>query len=689
MWSDLAEWILIALLLGQAAYGVAPKIWQTLNSDFPNYYLTARLTREHYDTSRIYEWVWFQRQKDHHIIEQSTVGMAPITPLSTLVLYPLASMPALSAKHCWTVLNVGLLAATLWLLHSLTALSWRRLLLFTALSFPLRMNFMLGQYYVLLLFMLTLGCTLYVNQRRFLAGMVIGLSAGLKVFPVIYLLYFLRKRDLRAFAGGVVAMAGSLVVSIHVFGLQLNRTYISQVLPATFRGECLAPYDLQAASLSALLHSLFVFEPQLNPHPAVNLPWMFAMLHPVLSMTIIAPAILLTIPGEYSPRRIQIEWAAVLLASLAISTSPASYLFTLLILPVAVIGRVLREEERKSSSALLLLLYLIAGLVRGGSNIQTGWAALIEVPRLYAVTLFVVFGYLVMLRQGAYCKSRTGRASWMIVLLMILSLSAVTNLRHQQGLYAGYKWGISQPLNVLSATHPAIRNDKTLFVALLGDGYHWASAQGDNMTWSDKREGDYLAITATKNEQWMEHAGNESIIQSATALSDAIHRAELPAVSFDGHWLAFLREDRGRATLWIRDLDHDGISERPITSPELNVLEMSFLPDNSLVFAADSSGHPSLFISDQNGGPKSLNVINARFPSVSPDGRWLVYSQLERGNWNLWLRNLRSGKTDRLTHAECNDTESVWTEDSRSLIYASDCGRGLGLSALCRRRIIP
>ena len=480
-----------------------------------------------------------------------------------------------------------------------------------------------------------------------------------------------------------------LVVSIHVFGLQLNRTYISQVLPATFRGECLAPYDLQAASLSALLHSLFVFEPQLNPHPAVNLPWMFAMLHPVLSMTIIAPAILLTIPGEYSPRRIQIEWAAVLLASLAISTSPASYLFTLLILPVAVIGRVLREEERKSSSALLLLLYLIAGLVRGGSNIQTGWAALIEVPRLYAVTLFVVFGYLVMLRQGAYCKSRTGRASWMIVLLMILSLSAVTNLRHQQGLYAGYKWGISQPLNVLSATHPAIRNDKTLFVALLGDGYHWASAQGDNMTWSDKREGDYLAITATKNEQWMEHAGNESIIQSATALSDAIHRAELPAVSFDGHWLAFLREDRGRATLWIRDLDHDGISERPITSPELNVLEMSFLPDNSLVFAADSSGHPSLFISDQNGGPKSLNVINARFPSVSPDGRWLVYSQLERGNWNLWLRNLRSGKTDRLTHAECNDTESVWTEDSRSLIYASDCGRGLGLSALCRRRIIP
>ncbi|HXC97496.1 MAG TPA: glycosyltransferase 87 family protein [Edaphobacter sp.] len=689
-WFAFAEWILIALLFGQVAYRVAPRVWEKLNSDFPNYYLTARLAREHYDTSRIYEWIWFQRQKDHQTIDQSTVGMAPITPFSTLVLYPLASLPALSAKHCWTILNLVMLAGTLWLLHLLTSLSWRRLLLIIALSIPLRMNFMLGQYYVLLLLLLILACALYVNHRRFLAGMVIGLSAGLKIFPAIYLLYFLRKRDWRAFLGGAVAMVGSLAVSIRVFGWQLNRTYISQVLPATFRGECLAPYDLQAASLSALLHRLFIFEPELNPHPAVNIPWLSAILHPVLSMVMVAPAILMIIPDEYSPRRIQVEWAAVLLASLVISTSPASYLFSLLIFPVAVIGREFLEEGKKGWFAFLLLLYLVVGLVRSGSGMEAGWGALIEVPRLYVLIVLAVFGYLVMLRQGAYSMSRTGRPLWMLALLIILLVNVVTNLRHQQGLYADFRWRIAQPLNILSATHPAVQNDKTLFVALLGDGYHWAAARGGNVTWSDKREGDYLAITATKREQWVENVGNESTVQSATVRRDAIKQAESPVLSFDGHWLAFLRENRGRAILWMRDLNRQDIFERPVTPREFNVLEMSFLPDDSLVFAADSSGHASLFISDQNGGrPKSLDVINARFPSVSPDGRWLVYSQLERGNWNLWLRDLRNEKTDRLTRAECNDTESVWTEDSKSLIYVSDCGRGLGLAGLCRRRIIP
>ena len=36
------------------------------------------------------------------------IGMVPITPLSTLVVYPLTSMPALEVKHCWLIVNLGL-----------------------------------------------------------------------------------------------------------------------------------------------------------------------------------------------------------------------------------------------------------------------------------------------------------------------------------------------------------------------------------------------------------------------------------------------------------------------------------------------------------------------------------------------------------------------------------------------------
>ena len=62
----------LSILLGA---GVLPHAWHTLNTDFPNYYLTARLSHESVDSTRIYEWLWIQRQKDHRDIDQSVVGM--------------------------------------------------------------------------------------------------------------------------------------------------------------------------------------------------------------------------------------------------------------------------------------------------------------------------------------------------------------------------------------------------------------------------------------------------------------------------------------------------------------------------------------------------------------------------------------------------------------------------------------
>src|ERR1700679_3700345 len=89
-WLHICEWSLITLLLVQIGERTAPKTWHTLNTDFPNYYLTAHLVREHNDLSRVYEWIWLQRQRDHHVVDQRIVEMGPITPFSTLVVYPFA-----------------------------------------------------------------------------------------------------------------------------------------------------------------------------------------------------------------------------------------------------------------------------------------------------------------------------------------------------------------------------------------------------------------------------------------------------------------------------------------------------------------------------------------------------------------------------------------------------------------------
>lgn len=166
-WLRIAEWVLLVFLVVHFCVRAMPTAWRLVKTDFPDYYLVAELARQHYDTSRVYEWVWLERQKDRRDIDDPMVDFVPTTAFSALFVYPLTTMPVLVAKHCWMVFNFGLVIATIYLLHVMTQFSWRRIGLLVALSMPLRSDFIAGQYYVLLLFLLTLACHLYLRQRRF------------------------------------------------------------------------------------------------------------------------------------------------------------------------------------------------------------------------------------------------------------------------------------------------------------------------------------------------------------------------------------------------------------------------------------------------------------------------------------------------------------------------------------------
>lgn len=689
-WLRIAEWALIVFLAAQFGVRTLPGAWRTLNTDFPNYYLTARLVREHYDTSRIYEWRWFERQKDHRDIDQRVVGMVPITPFSTLAVYPLTSLTPLTAKRCWIVINLGLLLAALYLLRAATQISWRRLVLIAALSYPLRVNLTYGQYYVLLLFLLALAYWLYTRASRFSSGIAVGLAAGLKVFPVIFLLYFLRKKDWKALLGGAAGALFSAAISLLVFGWSLNRVYLFQVLPATFRGEVLDPYNLKLGSIASLLHRLFIYEPLSNLHPALNAPALFAILHPLLQMAILAPALLLAVPRDTRPRQLHLEWAAIVFASLALSTSPSTYLFTILILPICLLLASLQPKNYTLRAAVLLVLYAATGFVSGTNSAPNGWLALLQMPRLYATILFCVIAYILLLRNRQRERIATGRrdnALWTLALLLILLFNVASGLRHQHGLYAGYPYRVPLPNQVLMASAPAAQADSIHFIAMWGAGYRSAVSHAGDVQLSAISQDDYLTLAAVNDTLWLERAGTHSDIVSTPEGQSIIEQAESPAASPDGRWLGVLREDRGRARIWLHNQPAE--ADKPLTPPELNVLEMSFRPNGDLIFSAAFNGEPDLYTADRQGNIHPLNINDARYPAVSPNGHWLAYSQLQRGSWNLWLRNLDTGQSQRLTRAACNDIEPAWTADSKTLLYASDCGRALWFTAILKRRIFP
>ena len=200
--------------------------------------------------------------------------------------------------------------------------------------------------------------------------------------------------------------------------------------------------------------------------------------------------------------------------------------------------------------------------------------------------------------------------------------------------------------------------------------YYLTADQGVHFSNNDV---DRLAVAAKEDKIWVEESRQESRLVSLSpdlrSEGLEVYNGESPVISADGKWMAYLRSNRGRSRIWLRALKDAATADQPITPIGLNVFEMSFLADNSIVFAAAEDRHvPHLLRTD---GPDQLRSVAdepSRYPSVSPDGRWLAYGRQSGGVWNLWLRDLHSEQDMRVTSADCNDIFPSWEADSKTLV---------------------
>jgi dipeptidyl aminopeptidase/acylaminoacyl peptidase len=177
-------------------------------------------------------------------------------------------------------------------------------------------------------------------------------------------------------------------------------------------------------------------------------------------------------------------------------------------------------------------------------------------------------------------------------------------------------------------------------------------------------------------------------VHSMADVTIEVEDAEQPVVSSDGELLAFMREVKGRNSLWIRHLK--GQPEAPdhqLAGPDYDVREASFFPDHRVVFSSRRDGRFRLYLAN----PASATIeemsdpnCSARYPAISPDGRWIAFSCEQGGSWQLHSMNLQTGGQSQLTDGDCNCISPAWTLDSKNLIYATDCGRGLGMTALAK-----
>jgi len=692
--------VLFALALLLVWKGILPG-WRSLNTDFPNYYFVARLLREGYAVDRIYDWVWLQRIRDHWGIgPPSLIGFAGLTPFSAWPVLPFTVFSALTAKRIWIVLNLVFLGITAELLHRSTSLNRRRVWLITLLAFiPLQTSFLFGQMHILVMLLLMLAYYFLQRNRAVACGACIAFAGALKMYPLLFVLYFAWKKQYRFALATLVSVCVVVAAGLLSFGPHLLHIYAVQIVPSTLRAEAVDPYNIQAASAASLLHRLFLYEPSLNPRPIYLSPVAYAVLYPLFQLLVFLPLFAL-IRSASSPVREKLEWATFLLALLVASPFPASYHFVVLIPCIALFVDALAAGRNRTVLITALILYVLVS--PASTNVSPRFATaifiLLSTARLW-IGLAVLGLFLVSLRrlEPAPASSRLRIALLCSVSTVVLIASMVSWHTHLVSIQAQTSQLVRPLQPALLATGPAPQpGGGYLYTAMVGRGYRILDQNGrpvytesgiarDQLSFAVFGSGDLLIELADAT------GSNIALVPRGSTPHIVLHDAESPAISADGRTIAFLREHKGRGSVWIAQFDGAAASEpKQVVPDRYEVRSVAFLPSGELVFTAsttESRVRIALYAALPGAAPRQLSAPGEEIDSVGAvPSRFIAITRLEHDHWQLGYLDPASGRETLLTHQDCNASAPSWV-DADTLLYATDCARGYGLTALATARI--
>jgi hypothetical protein len=569
--------------------------WSRLETDFPNYYTAARLVTQGQPLQDYYDWTWFQRQMNYAGFERQLGSYTSQTPLTMLPFVGLVKFSPLTAKRIWLLLNTAFLGGTIWILGRLTRFRISQLVLLTVCAYgALRTNFLYGQYYIFLLFLLTLAFFLVQKRRDAAGGFVFGAAFALKLYGGPFLLYFAARKNTKALAGMAIALALAVAGTVALFGWRDAAFYARQILPRSVQSGQIDPYNPGNSTLNTLLWHLFLPDAELNPSPAWTAARFFFFLRPFLNLLIAVFAVLGLLAEKDEQSKKGFAWFFI--AVLLLSTSIASYTYILLLLPIAL----LLDELPRDRGIVLLVCYILLAVPIPSRII---WLF----PKL--LVLAFVFVWL-----GRDFWRRVPRRQAVAGALAVAAFSAVIGWKQ----YGTYK---EEP----------------------GRRYELVKVERGSLFSSSP--------TVTRMGVFYEGMGTDRYVLRW------LHEGRIDTFSFEGN--AF--SPRARSA--------DGAIEFELVSHGASA-KMQLDPATGTVSPTDSRA----------AGAPGDSV-------VSSNGKWVAFVSSREGSQQIWIKETGSSTAKRITGGNCNSWAPAWEPDSSALLFASDCGRAIGLPTLYRAKL--
>lgn len=150
--------------------------------------------------------------------------------------------------------------------------------------------------------------------------------------------------------------------------------------------------------------------------------------------------------------------------------------------------------------------------------------------------------------------------------------------------------------------------------------------------------------------------------------------------AFDTH-LAYItvhRDRQGKALYQLAISDSDGYNEQVLFESGMPIVRPAWAPDGKqLAYVSYSTGRPQIYVQNiytrQTTRLTDFKGSNLS-PAWSPDGRRMAMALSKDGNSEIYIMDLTTRRLYRITRDVATDIEPTWTPDGRSLIFMSDRG---------------
>lgn len=361
-----------------------------MTHSFPAYYTASRLVVEGRWSVRVYDDEWFEARVLEMTQGRVSDHFSLHPPTTSLLLVPIAWLDLTTARVVWQIFNLALLIAALWLvLDALQILDvfWRLALFGFAFVYPpLAENIRVGQAYILILFLFALALWSGLRGAKLLMGIGLGAAAGIKLSgaPIWFVLAV--RRDWRALFWSGVVVALSALLGLLGFGWEAWFAFLQRVMDYSKPVPLAAHVAFQATP--DFFQRMFVASAEFNPTPLFDAP-AFA---PVFNFVLLGAA--LGALGWFARNaKFEIAFAAAVTAGVIFFPMATEYHYTLLLLPLAVMGARLLETRSRFEAAwfaAILLLLCVPFDWNAPRWNERAWV-LFAYPRLYGGGLLFVW----------------------------------------------------------------------------------------------------------------------------------------------------------------------------------------------------------------------------------------------------------------------------------------------------------